>query len=135
MAKSKLILVLVLMLTGCTQSFALPIKDSVDKIIIYTEDNKTKIKEYVVQDDIKQVIDDLNKAEKTSFEDPEFRGNIYLIVIQQGKKEKTFIYNDMLQYGGKIYTEKSAKKGHVWRLTNEFGETLLGEERINTLDY
>lgn len=138
MDKSKLIylvvFLIVFLLTGCTQSSALPIEDKVGKIIIYTEDNKTKIKEYATPDGVKKIIGYLNKAEKTTFNDPERGGNFYQIVIQSGKKETTFIFNDMLHFGGKIYTEKSAEKGDVWEVTNEFGELLLGNERKSTLD-
>ncbi|RXI96604.1 hypothetical protein DS745_23170 [Anaerobacillus alkaliphilus] len=131
-----LFVVIVLSLISCSQSSALPIAGNVDRIIVYTLNTDMQKREYidVDRDKIQRVTEEINKAAKTFFDDPEPLGNLYLIVFQHGKKEKTFFYNDMLEYGGKIYSEKSAKKGDVWDLPYEFGELLLGEARIKSID-
>jgi hypothetical protein len=125
-------LLFVFLLTGCS-NLALPIDQNVDKVIVYSPDGG-KLIEYTDEEKVNSIISTLNSSSKiSSFDDPEPLGDLYEIVIEKGAKTTTYFYNDMSQFGGKIYTEKSALKGQVWELPDEFGNTLLGIERLDTL--
>ncbi|RKP58192.1 hypothetical protein D7Z26_01425 [Cohnella endophytica] len=121
----------IFLLSGCA-SEELPLKMEVSNIEVYSlsvDREKTYILTISDPNAINGIVSELNKLTKTNFNDPERGGNRYEIQFRNEKEEKVFEYNDLVEFGGKIYTEESADKGKVWSVTDNMSRKLLGDNR------
>ena len=123
----------VILAVGCTPQEPLPLKMEVTQIEVFSvnvENETSALLTITDSDQISEIIAELNRLQKTHFEDPEPPADKYKIIMRDNKdREVVFYYADRVQYGGKIYTEKSADKGIVWRTTERLAELLLGDKR------
>lgn len=115
-------------ITGCSTKLDIPLEMKVSKIEVYTlSANLEKEKLSMITDNerIQAIITELNKLNKTYFSHSESPGDLYEIHFVSEKKEKVYLYHNVVGIEGKIYTRSSAKNDLVWRVSNKLSEYLL----------
>jgi hypothetical protein len=128
-----MMLIVACLLIGCSDQEALPPKMKVSQIevvAISANREETTLLYMTDAEVISEIMAEFNQLQRTSFSDPEPPALIYKLIFKDSNnKKREYYYSDRPEYDGKIYTEKSAAKGIVWRATEKLATLLLGDQR------
>ncbi len=120
--------VLLLFLGGCTREADVQALDNIKKIRVFDRQSQILVVEITDRTKIEHILDAIHHSNQGAFSDPEPMGNLYTVVFISDSKQVKYVYNDLLEYGGKLYPDDDQLQKQVRSLHYEFGDLLLGAE-------
>jgi len=132
------IVAILLLAQGCKSSEevdssdqkALPLPAAISSITVYDDRSGDKIANIADAGEITAIMADLQNVQQSFFDDPEPLGQL-LRIEMKGAEKQIYYVNDLREtgsiYSGKIYSEATAKDGHVWQMTSGLIRQIRGE--------